>query len=231
MHTICPARSRYRRGGFAELLRLVARALDFVFLVRAASRSGALPPINTLREAILLELGPGPTKLRFLKQLMFSRVYYIDAQTYGDTGDGLRAMDLEELRSVSSLSSIVESVESVPLVLFADHCLEHLSRGTVDHVLTLVEEARAGCLIRVPNIYSERGRLNFERDSSHRTPFDRSHRRSLIESGLTVTPHSRWYRCAFGGFYRGSEADTELAEEVVISGYPSRKAGSPHDRG
>jgi len=225
MRSATPTHPRYRRGGLAELVRLAARALDFVFLVRRASRSGALPSMATLRRAVLLELGPGPTKLRLLKRLMFDRVHYVDSDPYGSGGQDLTIMDLGELRSVSSLAGMLPVGCRAQAFLFADHCLEHLSRDTVDHVLALAADMTAACLFRVPNILSRTGRLNYEGDRTHRTPFDEDHRRALLEMGLSVTPHSRWYRRSPGG--RAAAAPMDAAEELVIAGTPARPAFHP----
>jgi hypothetical protein len=210
----------YRRGGPTELLRLAARALDFVLLVRRASRSGALPAWSTLRRSVLLELGPGPTKLRLLKRLMFGRVHFVDADPFGPEREDLTLMDLEQLRSVSSLSEVLGRGFPAPTLLFADHCLEHLSRETVDHLLGLAERQGAACLLRVPNVLSAVGRSNYEGDPTHRTPFVEEHRRALLALGLDVTPHTRWYRLGLGG--RGATAGMDSAEELVITGRPAR---------
>jgi len=216
--------AHYRRGGAAELLRLAARALDFVLLVRRASRSGALPPMSALRRSVLLELGPGPTKLRLLKRLMFGRVHYIDSAPYGAVREDLTIMDLEALRAVPSLTDVLGGGGDEPTVLFADHCLEHLSRETVDHLLALAERRGATCLVRVPNVLSPIGRSNFDGDPTHRTPFEEAHRRALLEMGLGITPHSRWYRFVQG--QRGGGARMDSAEELVIAGRPTRPG--PH---
>jgi hypothetical protein len=169
---------------------------------------------------VLLELGPGPTKLRLLKRLMFGRVHYVDSDPWGPEREDLTLMDLEELRSVSSLSEVLGRGGPAPTLLFADHCLEHLSRETVDHLLGLAECLGAACLVRVPNVLSAVGRSNYEGDPTHRTPFEEEHRRALLELGLDVTPHSRWYRLGVGG--RGAAARMDSAEELVIVGRPSR---------
>jgi hypothetical protein len=156
---------------------------------------------------------------------MFGRVHFVDWDPYGPERRDLTIMDLEALRSVSSLSDVLGGEGAAPTVLFADHCLEHLSRDTIDHLLVMAGAMGAACLIRVPNVLSPEGRLHFEDDPTHRTPFDEGHRRALVALGLSVTPHARWYRRGLRG-PAPRAAPMDVAEEVVIAGRPSAAPAS-----
>jgi hypothetical protein len=153
------------------------------------------------------------------------QVRYVDASPYGSDVSDVTLMDLDGSDPLISLSALTpllrESGKRV--VVFADHCLEHLSKDTIDHLFTLINDEGAICLFRVPNILSTAGQRNYLRDATHRTSFDSDYRNELVKRGFLVRPYRRWYRFGLPLLMTPDRTAMEVADEIVIA----RPASNP----
>jgi hypothetical protein len=205
-------RKRYARSGPVEFFRQFVRIVDFLVLLVVQSRQGRLPSVSALRGTSFVELGPGPTRFAFLKRSVFRDVYFVDQSSFDIPDPGLRICDLENCESVTA---IVSDVCSIPIpdrvLIFADHCLEHLSEEHVMRLLKSIAATDVSACFRVPNIMSPQGKRNFANDGTHRTPFNNELRRQIQGIGINIVPWIRWYRLRAGG-----KDKMRVAEEVVL---------------
>ncbi len=206
---------RYMREGFSEKLRQLGRMIDFVTLLIVQSRRRRIPRLTTLRKAAFIELGPGPTRLAFLKRRLFAQVYFLDQDDFGKSDRGLTICDLEDCDSAQRILSRLRHVEeAAPVFFFADHCVEHLSTDVVLNLLDSIGSAGYSACFRVPNILSDAGLRNFERDVTHRSAFDENLRNKIRAMGFEIVPWIRWYR--FQSSFGSTQTKMNKAEEIAI---------------
>jgi len=158
----------YKRKGFSESFRITFRAIDFLFLIAKITQSNQSS--MKLRDLVLVELGPGPTRLHFLKRLLFRKVVFIDAIDYGIKDSSLIIHDMSRgIPLPREISEYIDFGENYNTIYMADHCLEHLP---LDVVLRFFRNYKGFFIFRVPNIRSLPGLEDFSRDSTHLTAFD-----------------------------------------------------------
>jgi hypothetical protein len=195
------------------------RTVDFLLLVIDITVRKRLLRLRDLRMATLIELGPGPTRLAFLKRCVFRHVYFLDISDYGIPDPGLRIIDLE---SVIDARRVAEGIFGVPpqakVLFFADHCLEHIPEPPLLQFFdSLLCAGFAGCF-RMPNIFSPRGHRNYLGDPTHRTSFDEPLRQRLQAIGFAVSFWIRWYRISILSKVLAAGAPvSRQAEEIVLS--------------
>lgn len=209
---------RYARSGAMERLRQLCRTADFVLLLAALRMRGHLAAITSLGGRVLVELGPGPTRLASLKRRIFADVCFLDQSDFGIADRGLRIANFEEMEDVRQvLDGWCRLDPSAPVLFFADHCLEHVTEERLLPFLrSLAQSGHAACF-RVPNTLSARGLYAYGRDATHRTAFDPQLRSRLESMGFVIFPWLRWYRprllmqATLGG-----GAWMKHAEEIVL---------------
>lgn len=182
----------YRLTGLKERLRALGRGVDFLCLLSLLRARGA---IRGTRRYVLVELGPGPTRLAALKRALFSSIIFVDFRDYGIPDPSLRIVDLEALASGSLASIVGTALDDVSVLVFADHCLEHLSDEAATRFFDeIARRPRWACCARVPNVLSAGGRRNFLADDTHRTSFDAEMRERLRGMGFRTSTWFRFYR-------------------------------------
>jgi hypothetical protein len=218
----------YRRSTAIEPFRKFCRALDLLILLNALRRRERLPGFSGLRRMTFLEMGPGPMRLAAFKRKLFRQVYFLDMADFGVPDPHLVLVNLESCGSVQAiLECLPPEARSGPVLLFADHCLEHLSTKVVRGLFESIAEHGVAACFRVPNVHSPTGQRNYQADPTHRTPFDEEFRRDAERTGFAVFPWIRWYRPGiYGRTLRGSQPVMSLAEEIVLSHRPARDAGA-----
>jgi hypothetical protein len=171
-----------------------------------------------LSEMTFVEMGPGPMRLASLKRRLFRQVYFVDISDFGIPDPGLKIMDLENCQDSSVLvRDLPGAPQSNKVLLFADHCLEHLSKDVLEGLLNSIRINGFRACFRVPNILSPTGLGSFRRDSTHRTPFDPAYREDVKRIGFAVFPWIRWYRPVLAGkVLLRRESPMQHAEEIVL---------------
>lgn len=213
---------RYRRSTAVEPLRKFCRASDFLLLLRTLSARGRLPAFSQLKTMTLVEMGPGPMRLAAFKRRLFREVCFLDISDFDIPDPGLFLLDLETCGSVEAiLGALPPSARTNPILLCADHCLEHISTGTLTSLFASIASQGLGACFRVPNILSPAGHRSYLRDNTHRTSFDPRFRRDRENSGFVIAPWIRWYRPRL--LYQrwlGARPAMSLAEEIVLTRRP-----------
>ena len=183
---------QYKIPSNIEIVRQAVRAIDFVVMMGWLH----IFKMKTPWPSVLVEFGPGPTRLAQLKQSIFGEVIFIDRDDYGVTDRRLLAVDLDRQMAYDGLIGVLGARRANENILFfADHCLEHLMPRTAKAiVLEIARNPRWACCFRVPNILSPRGRRNFDSDATHKTDFGENMRRSLSALGISCAPWFRFYR-------------------------------------
>jgi hypothetical protein len=215
----------YARSAIIEPVRKVLRTLDFLLLLTVMRIEGRVPSFAVLRKTTLVELGPGPLRLAFIKRLVFRQVFFIDRSDFGVKDPGLRVVDLEHFDDARILSSDVCGLSQDTAVLFfADHCLEHLSEKALLKFLKSVVDNGSQACFRVPNVLSPAGLHNFANDATHRTSFERELRARVGSLGFVISPWIRWYRPQpiMRGIFNRRSSMTR-AEEIAISSIPASR--------
>lgn len=184
----------YRKSGLSEWFRMTLRSLDFMFLMLFLSRSHPVFNRNHTRQCRLLELGPGPLKLRAAKQRFFASLNYVDHLAYPDAGEDVIIFDLEDLPQLSNLTELCVDKSNRPLFIFADHCLEHLKQPTVLGLIGAVKRSNSQLFFRVPNVLSLAGKANYLSDETHQTDFGVDFRARLAAEGVAAHYWIRFYR-------------------------------------
>ena len=158
----------YKRKGLSNSLRILLRTIDFLFLIMRITQSNQSS--LKLRKLVLVELGPGPTRLSFLKNFLFKKVIYVDITDYGVNSPSLVIRDISRgIPLPEELLKFVSSYESLDIIYTADHCLEHLP---FDTILKFLKDYEGYFIFRVPNVRSLPGLEDFRRDPTHLTAFD-----------------------------------------------------------
>jgi len=186
---------RYARSGVTERLRRSCRIADFLLLLAVLRMRGFLPAAAGLRRSVLVELGPGPTRLASVKRRIFAGVVFLDQSDFGMPDANLRIANFEEMNDVEQmLGRWCKLDPETSTLFFADHCLEHVSEEKLLPFLhSLARSGHAACF-RVPNTLSERGLHSFRKDATHRTSFGPQLRSRLESMGFVIFPWMRWYR-------------------------------------
>jgi hypothetical protein len=186
---------RYARSGAVEQLRQLCRMADFLLLLAALRVRGYFSAVASLRRSVLIELGPGPTRLASLKRRIFAQVIFLDQSDFGIFDPGLRIANFEEMDDAGQVLGTWCGLDpKTPVLFFADHCLEHVSQEKLLPFLhSLAHSGYAACF-RVPNTLSARGLHSFRRDETHRTAFEPELRDRLESIGFAIFPWMRWYR-------------------------------------
>ncbi len=208
----------YTRPGFTEAFRQALRATDFLLLLFALYRLGIFPSLRAMRRHVLVELGPGPTRLAGLKSALLKDLCFVDQSDFGKPDKRLRFFDLNSCGDISNLIYQVIGLSGRdPILLFADHCIEHVTREVVSDLFLSLSRTNVTVCFRVPNIVSPRGQRNYGSDSTHRTPFDTDFREMLRKLGFHVIPFVRWYRPRMMvSFLLQPERRMGIADEIVI---------------
>ncbi len=211
-------RRQYSKSRFVEPFRKLGRALDLLVLLVTLLISRATPPFRMLREMVLIELGPGPTRLATLKRMLFREVYFVDKFDFEIPDPGLRLHDLAGCEDVRVIVKYVCCVsDDSPVFIFADHFLEHMSEVGATRFLQSVEECGVAACFRVPNILSPSGKRNYDNDPTHLTPFDESLRSRVEGLGFSVFPWSRCYRFSLLiRAFTNPKSTGRVAEEIVL---------------
>ncbi len=185
----------YARSGVVEQLRQLCRMIDFLLLLAALRLRGHLSTRSSLRRCVLVELGPGPTRLAALKRHIFADAIFLDQFDFGIPDPGLRIADFEAMDDASRMLEDWCGLDpAMPVLFFADHCLEHVTEEKLLPFLhSLAHAGRAACF-RVPNTLSARGLHSFRNDATHRTAFEPELRARLESMGFAIFPWMRWYR-------------------------------------
>jgi len=150
----------------SENLRLFLRTLDLVLLLTYLLLNTKVKRRN-LFNSHYVELGPGPAKLRAIKSMLFLKVLYIDKYDYGDSRDCL-LLDIAESGIPQPRELLGPHSVASDHLYFSDHCLEHLP---YDQIVKFFSEYHGSFVFRFPNTRSMSGRLDFQSDDSHVTPF------------------------------------------------------------
>jgi len=209
---------KYQRSGVVETLRRFCRIADLVLFLIVQRMRGRLPPFSALQKTTLVELGPGPTRLEWLKGLLFRRVFFVDQSDFGIPSLNLRIANLEGIQDATIIARDLCGLSTEePVLLFGDHCMEHLSRSTVLAILNSAIENGFSVCFRVPNVLSPLGRQNFLNDPTHQASFDLRLRDRIQEFGFAIFPWMRWYRpdLIFKTLILGKQLMTQ-AEEIAI---------------
>ena len=223
--SIRPVNGRYARSGFTEALRQLLRATDFLFLLLFLNSRRGFPSLRAMHQHFFVELGPGPTRLAWLKAVLLRDVRFIDQSDFGQPDERLRLFDLSSCGDIDKLVHEVGSTpRGQPTFLFADHCLEHLRPDIVANLFRSLAETYVAACFRVPNVLSPRGQRNYDRDLTHRTSFDTDFREILQKLGFHVIPFVRWYRpMMMISFLLQPTRRMGIADEIMIykrSGLP-----------
>jgi hypothetical protein len=208
----------YKRQAMVEPLRQFCRIADFVLLLVVLRIQKRLPAFSELRKATLVELGPGPTRLAYVKELFFQRVLFFDQSDFGIPCQGLRIVNLDRFEDAEKIVTDICGLSSNERVfLFADHCMEHLSEDALSVFFKSAIENRFLACFRVPNVLSPGGRRNFLNDSTHHTSFDSALRNRIEQMGFAIFPWIRWYklRLIFSTLTQREPAMSQ-AEEIAI---------------
>lgn len=218
MNRLTPNPSEYKRSASVEPFRLFCRIADFILLLTVLRLKKRLPAFSELRRAALVELGPGPTRLASVKKLLFRKVFFVDRFDFGIPDPDLRIADLEEFEDAGRIITDVCGLSSNQrVVLFADHCLEHLPENMLLIFLKSVIDSGFQACFRVPNVLSSKGYRCFLSDSTHRTSFDLRQRELVKQMGFTISPWLRWYRPRlFFNVLIGRESLMKHSEEIAI---------------
>lgn len=158
----------YKRKGLIESFRIVLRAIDLLFLITRITHSKQ--SYVRLKESVLVELGPGPTRLSFLKKFLFRKVIYIDIMDYGIDSSSVIIRDISN--GIPLPNEVFESINFTSTsntIYMADHCLEHLPFSVI---LDFFRNYSGSFVFRVPNVRSYPGLEDFRRDQTHVTAFD-----------------------------------------------------------
>jgi len=217
---------RYRRSALMEPFRKFCRAVDLLILLHALRRRGRLPGFSGLRAMTYVEMGPGPMRLATLKRALFRQVCFFDISDFGIPDPRLRIVDIEKCADAQILvSHLPDPPQSGRVLLFADHCLEHISQEVLIRFIRSIVDNGFTASFRVPNILSPTGQQNYAGDSTHRTSFDPKFRREMESFGFSVFPWIRWYRprLAARALFGGTTAMAH-AEEIVLSAACRRPA-------
>jgi hypothetical protein len=166
-----------------------------------------------------VEMGPGPMRLASLKRKVFRRVYFLDISDFGVPDPDLKILDLEQCRDMAAIvGQFPELPASEHIFLFADHCLEHVSKEVLESCLGSISINKFTACFRVPNVLSSAGRGSFLRDPTHRSSFDIAFRVYLHGLGFSISPWVRWYKPLLAlKMLMGREGRMNHAEEVVLS--------------
>lgn len=161
----------YRRVAIVDFFRRVLRGVDLLVLLYAPYSGNRLNLAMT-RRSVWVELGPGPTRLEWLKRMLFKDVVFIDHKDYGIPSARLVISDIS--MGVPSYRDVAIKSDCVPesVIYFADHCLEHLPVETILGMLRMCASERYSLLARVPNVRSAVGLNDFQSDSTHVNCFD-----------------------------------------------------------
>lgn len=160
---------KYKRSPRTEYLRIILRSIDFFVLM---TRFGFYPRFltgllsnksKTGQGFILVELGPGPCRLAWIKNIFFEKVRYLDISDYGISCNNLVIQDL------SSGIPLFKDLDKSRTVYFADHCIEHLEFGITKKFCS---DFAGKFFFRIPNIRSASGEFDFNKDKTHITCFD-----------------------------------------------------------
>jgi hypothetical protein len=208
----------YKRAMVAEPLRRLCRIADFVLLLTVLRIQKRLPAFAELRKTAFVELGPGPTRLAFIKRVIFRKVFFVDQSDFGIPDPDLRIADLEQFEDAAK---IVTGVCGLPcdasVLLFADHCLEHVSENVLLGFLKSIAENGFLACFRVPNVLSSGGYRNFMHDRTHRTSFGHVLRSRIGQMGFAISPWMRWYKpCLIFNALISREPPMNQAEEIAI---------------
>ena len=217
--------TRYARSGLLEVLRQALRMIDFLLLLFFLQRLGVFSSLRAVRQNVLVELGPGPTRLIRLKSLLLKDVRLVDRSDFGKPDKRLRLFDLNSCEDLEKLlCNVIGFSRSESIFLFADHCIEHLKPEIVSDLFRSLSRAPVATCFRVPNILSPRGQLIYSRDSTHKTSFDVDFRETLGSLGFRVVPFVRWYRpVMIFPFVLQPAKRMSIADEIMIykqSGVP-----------
>jgi hypothetical protein len=194
--------------------------------------------MHSPRRYVLVELGPGPTRLAALKRALFKDVVFVDFRDYGMPDRSLRLADLERFATESVDSIIGRTTAGGDFFFLADHCLEHLSEKAATRFLEQVaQHPRWMCCVRVPNVLSRGGQQNYSADVTHRTSFGSELRARLTTLGFALAPWFRFYRLppmlealSQRSAALGSE-EVALIKPTTESAAPGPDLGSPPSRG
>lgn len=185
----------YKRTVAVEQLRQLCRIADFVLLLIALRFQKRVPAFSELRKITFVELGPGPTRLASVKRLFFQRVFFVDQSDFGVPCPELRIADLEQFHDAGKILTDVCGLSlNERVLLFADHCLEHLPENALLAFLESVIDNGSLACFRVPNVLSPTGHRSFLNDSTHRASFDPGLRNNIRQIGFAIYPWMRWYR-------------------------------------
>lgn len=184
-------KSKYMRAPQTEHLRIILRSIDFFALM---TRFGFKPRFLTrlLRNSkkagqgfTLVELGPGPCRLAWMKNIFFEKILYLDISDYGITCNNLIIQDL------SSGIPLFKDLDKSRTIYFADHCIEHLEFSITRKFCT---DFAGKFFFRIPNIRSASGKFDFNQDKTHITSFDDEQLAILSTLGkVKALPWSRFY--------------------------------------
>jgi len=209
----------YARSGPTEAFRQVCRAADFVLLLLCLRRYGCLSSLQTIRSHHLVELGPGPTRLSKLKTALLRDIRFVDQSDFGRFDRRLQILDLSTCEDAEKLLYETCNVpRHEPVLLFADHCLEHIRPEVLLKFLDSLGRMPVTVCLRVPNIFSPQGERNYRRDSTHKTPFDSEFRQCLQRLGFHIVPFVRWYRplMMISFLLQPREERMRIADEIMI---------------
>jgi hypothetical protein len=202
---------QYRLLGWIEFTRLALRASDFVILIIKIVGLRHLSLFSLFKEGCfynycLVECGPGPCKLNWLKQIIFRGAMFYDLDDYGQPSPNLICVNLEEGIPCVPMSSPSSGLR---YLYFADHCFEHLPFNVV---LDFVTNCDHPFLFRVPNIRSSRGLKDYLADPTHKSMFTDDQLMQLCSiPGVQSTHWNRFYSRGLGRAY-----GMERAREICI---------------
>jgi hypothetical protein len=185
----------------AEKIRIFLRVVDLMLLYW---RFG----INSLGKIVLVEFGPGPTKLNRIKKLYFKRICYIDTDDFGEKQGEVIVYNLEQYK----IEDVLALAAPNQLIVMGDHCIEHISYDVVRRMLFDFNLHGIKFLFRVPNVESQIGLRNFNNDSTHRTAFNKDQRLELGPAAHFI-PYSRFYRLSI----LSKMNNPVFAEEIVVT--------------
>lgn len=202
----------YRRTGIGEQFRIVFRVIDLVLLLIKVTRSGQ--SFLKLKELILVELGPGPTRLSFFKSLLFRKVIYIDMMDYSIDSSSLVICDLSKgIPLPVELLKFPDGDENIKTLYMGDHCLEHLP---FDIVLDFFRNYEGSFIFRVPNVRSFSGLEDFRRDATHLTAFDNQQLDKIKSVGkISLMFWTRFYSMGLGSLFHRKALDAYSRELCI----------------
>ena len=198
----------------------MGRAIDFSVLLVTLRLRNRLPALRALRKMTFVELGPGPMRMATLKRLVFRQVLFIDQCDFGIPDQELRIANLEQCGDAQNIIKLCGSSSNEHgFFLFADHCLEHLTREAAVGLLGSLAYWKFTACFRVPNIESLVGKRNFAGDPTHHSAFDDEFRTWLSTREFIISPWIRWYRSS--SLFRlvlTRAQPMHIAEEIVVTG-------------